>query len=105
MTARLCRGRDQPESSGGKIARNIKVARLRYLIAKDGDRAVLGSGGANKKIIKNELGMIPTGRRLIDGGFAFGKHTGQQNGAFHLSARDGRSVMNAAQRAPVNAQR
>src|SRR6266446_5186478 len=92
------RGRgNQPKSRGGNIARNDEVARLGNLIAENADRPVLILGGTHQKIIKHQLGVVPTGGRFIDAGLALGKETGNKNSAFDLRAGNRRTVMNPAQ--------
>ena len=75
------------------------------MITKHTDCAVIIFRRANEEIIKDELGVIAAQRGLIYGRFALGEKTGEQDRAFYLSAGDGRTVMDAAQRTSLDAKR
>ena len=57
------------------------------------------------KVLEHPLSVVPAQVRFGDGGGALGKQAGQQDRAFHLSARHWRNVVDAVQRATVDAQR
>src|SRR2546426_12799965 len=105
MTAWLRGCRDQPKGGRRKVTRDREVPRLRDLIAEDSDSTVIALCRAHEKIIKNELCVISAWRRLIDRRFSFREKAGEKHGTFHLRTSDWRSVINAAQRASVDAKR
>src|SRR6266496_836151 len=105
MTSPLRRGGNQPKGRGRDVAWNAKVARLRDLVAEDGDAAMSVHGCSNQKIIKHPLHMIPRRYWLDHGGFALGKEAGQQQCAFHLRACHRRSITNATQGTALDPQR
>src|SRR4029077_14506725 len=77
MTSWLRRSGGEPERRGGNIARNVEVARLGHLIAKNTDAILSILGRANEKIIKHELGVVPAGGGFIHGGLTFGEKAGE----------------------------
>ena len=105
MSAPLGSSGNQPKGRGGDIARYIKIARLRNLIAENRDAAVMFSGRANQEIIEHLLHMVSGWNRLHDCGFASGKQSRKQQCSFHLRARHRGLVTNSTQGPPLDAQR
>src|SRR5438105_15825257 len=94
----------QPVGGGGEIPRDAEVAGLGNLLAEDSDGAVFAPGRANKEITQHELGMIPGGRDLGDGGFALGKQPGEKNRAFYLGTRHRNLILDSSERTAMNAE-
>lgn len=67
------------------------------------NQAVHGAG--NSEMAEQAFRVVARDGRLDDGGDALGKHAGQQDGAFHLGARHGKSVGDGADVSRMDEQR
>src|SRR5437867_10115055 len=105
MTSSLSRSGNQPKGRGRDVAWNGKVAGLWDLVAKYSDAATPVHRYSDQKIIKHHFQMIPSWGWLDYGGLALGKEAGQYQCAFHLCARERRSITNPTQGTALNAQR
>src|SRR5439155_8728392 len=105
MASPLCRGGNQPKSRRRNVARNIKIARLRNLVAEHSDgSAFIFDCRTHEEIIEHFFHMVSCLQWLFHCGLASGKKARKQQRAFDLCACYRWAIMNSTQRAPPDAQ-
>src|SRR5277367_2619413 len=97
------RGSDE-KYSAGKIAWNDQLASFEFRTRMNAHRFVQAFN-RRSEFAQSEFGMVAGANSFAHGGNTFGEKTGQQDGGFHLRARNRQRVIDGMQSAAADFQR